>query len=35
MFDPAQLNWQDIESDLLEGKDYIDHLKSKREKIIH
>ncbi|TFF94219.1 MAG: hypothetical protein EU543_01805 [Promethearchaeota archaeon] len=35
MFKPDHLYWDDIESDLLEGFDYIDHIQSKREKIMH
>ncbi len=35
MFDPGQLSWQDIESVLLEGMEYINHIESKRERIIH
>lgn len=35
MFDPSELHWDDIESELLEGKAYIDHIPSRKEKIMH
>lgn len=35
MFRPENLHWIDIESELLEGYTYIDHIQSKREKIMH
>jgi thiol-disulfide isomerase/thioredoxin len=34
-FKPEKLTWEDIESELYEGKEYIDHIQSRREKIIH
>ncbi len=33
MFKPENLHWSDIESDLFEGIEYIEHIKSKRDKI--
>jgi len=35
IFQPDQLHWDDIESDLFEGYEYIDHIQSKRERIMH
>ena len=35
MFDPDKLSWNDLQSDVLEGYQYIEHVKSKREKIMH
>jgi len=35
MFDPTDLHWDDIESELLEGKAYINHISSRKEKIMH
>ncbi|MBD3214298.1 MAG: hypothetical protein GF311_16935 [Candidatus Lokiarchaeota archaeon] len=35
MFDPKNLQWDDIESDYFEGKAYIDHINSMKERIMH
>ncbi len=35
MFNPQNLHWSDIKSELFEGKAYIDHIRSKKEKIMH
>lgn len=35
MFDAHSLRWEDITSGLLEGKQYLEHIDSKRERIIH
>lgn len=35
MFRPEQLHWDDIESDLIEGYAYINHIKSVKERIMH
>ncbi|MGM0470604.1 MAG: thioredoxin family protein [Promethearchaeati archaeon] len=35
MFQPDQLIWDDIKSELFEGFEYINHIQSKRERIVH
>ncbi|MGV9171013.1 MAG: hypothetical protein ACOC44_01825 [Promethearchaeia archaeon] len=35
MFEPKKLTWGDLESPVLEGYAYINHITSKREKIMH
>ncbi|MBD3193656.1 MAG: hypothetical protein GF311_01480 [Candidatus Lokiarchaeota archaeon] len=35
MFNPKNLHWIDIESDYFEGIEYIDHIKSMKERIMH
>lgn len=34
-FHPNKLHWDNLESDVLEGKEYIDHISSRKEKIMH
>ena len=34
-FDPKNLRWDDIDSEIHEGMSYIDHIKSKRQQIMH
>lgn len=35
MFNANNLNWDDLESEVLEGRKYLDHIKSRRERIMH
>jgi len=35
MFQPEKLHWDDIESELLEGFSYINHIQSMKERIMH
>lgn len=35
MFNPGDLHWSDIESEPVEGKAYLDHISSMKERIMH
>lgn len=35
MFNPQQLHWDDISSDILEGHAYLDHISDMRDRIMH
>ena len=34
-FDPKKLHWDDVKSEVHEGMDYIEHIKSKHQQIMH